>query len=130
MDSPRSRQPDPDVSYVARIDYGTTRRRTEIGVVGGDVQWFMVQLEYNHGGTNVGQADWRNVARFDHHPQWEWGHDIEREGLHLDLYDADGVKVEVKRGFPRVSVNEAPAYCETYLERRAEILTRRYATEA
>jgi hypothetical protein len=121
-----SRQPDPDKAYTACIEYGEIRRRTELGLSLGDVTWFMVQLEYNHNRIDRDCSDWRHVARFDHHPQWDWGHDIEKEGLHLDIFDTEQRKVMMKRGFEEVPINEAPAYCETFLEKRAAILTQKY----
>lgn len=118
-------QPQPNLKYLCSIEYGKTRRRTEMSVTQGSIEWFVVQLEYNHGGA-VSDTDWRNVARFDHHPGYEWGHDITREGLHLDIYSPRGHKVDQKYGFPEMPIEKAPAYCEKYLENRAEILSENY----
>lgn len=114
---------DPDVSYKPPID-SDARIRTERGINQGNVVWFLVQLEVNLQPAWDLEDDWRPAARFDHHPDADWGHDIREERLHLDIMNPDGGKQEVKRGFPVVSVNEAPAYCETFLRERADDLRR------
>jgi len=91
----------------------------EIGTESGDVRWFFVQLEYNRRHEPYRENEWLQVARFDHHPEAEWGHDIVVERLHLDVY-RDGRKWEVKRGFPPVQLNHAPAYCERFLHEHAD----------
>ena len=55
----------------------------------GDVTRFVVQLECWVGG------DTEIVARFDHTPNYEQGHDVREEGLHMDIY-RDGRKVDVE----------------------------------
>lgn len=110
-------RPKPDIEYTTPIT-GRAHIRVEIGTTGGDVDWFLVQLEYNvrpHGGK---EDDWQEVARFDHHPHEPHGHDIRIERLHLDIYKED--KKITKRGFPPVSVNDAPGRCEEYLKEHAE----------
>jgi len=112
------------VEYQTPIEYGLSRINLETGVSDGKVDWFVVQLEQNVG-QRYGKRDWRQVARFDHHPDSAWGHDVEAERLHLDLY-RDGQKVDVQRGFPPVSAENAPAYCERFFEKRAGNLLERY----
>lgn len=74
----------------------------------------MVQLEYNFD-TRFGYPDdWRQVARFDHHPHMNWGHDIRKEGLHMDVMK-NGKKDKVLWNFPDVPVNKAPSFCEEFL---------------
>jgi len=125
--TPEHRHSDPDVDYVVHVEYGVSRVNLEIGVSDGSVEWFVVQLEQNVG-RRVGEQDWRQVARFDHHPDSKWGHDIETERLHLDLY-RDGQKVEVRRGFPAVTAENAPRYCERFLTERATDLLNRYGPQ-
>lgn len=117
--------PLPDVQYTTFIDPPAVRRRVNIGKTGGDVDWFVVQLEYN--ATVMGQTnDWKQVARFDHHPQYSWGHDVRIEGLHLDLY-RNGRKYKViTSGFPQLPVNEYPAYCEEYFKKQWHALIERF----
>ncbi|TKX75341.1 hypothetical protein EXE46_04090 [Halorubrum sp. GN11_10-6_MGM] len=115
------------MDYVVHVEYGVSRINLEIGVSDGTVGWFVVQLEQNVG-HRYGERDWRQVARFDHHPGSEWGHDIESERLHLDLY-RNGKKVDVQRGFPAVTVENAPAYCERFLKQRASELLETYGQQ-
>ena len=110
---------DPDVGYKSPLQFGVTRIRVEIGKLRGDVRWFVVQLEKNTGNKYGLDQDWGQVARFDHHPEADWGHDIRKEGLHIDLYRG-GQKAQVRRNFPNVPLNRAPAYCEKYLDQMEE----------
>jgi len=110
---------DPDREYTAWVTYPYAQLRVELGVERGGVRWFVVQLEYNRRHGPCRDDDWAQVARFDHHPEAGWGHDVVDEGLHLDLY-RDGQKFDVERGFPPVPVNDAPAYCETFLYEHAD----------
>lgn len=96
----------------AQIRVGLSTRR-------GDVSAFFVQLEYWHDG------DWQEVARFDHAPGTPMGHDVEAEGLHMDVY-RDGEKYRVERDFPPVELNRAPRYCTTYLRTHAGRLVRTF----
>ena len=125
--TPEHRHSHPDVNYVVHVEYGVSRINLEMGISGGCVDWFVVQLEQN-AGQQYGKHDWRQVARFDHHPDSAWGHDIESERLHLDLY-RNGKKVDVRRGFPQVTPENAPAYCEQFLKKRAVDLLERYGPQ-
>ena len=125
--TPEHRHDSPNVDYENPVEYGLSRINTEIGVSDGNVDWFIVQLEQN-AGQQYGNRDWRQVARFDHHPESAWGHDIESERLHLDLY-RNGQKVDVQRGFPPVTAENAPAYCEKFLEKRSDNLLTRYGPQ-
>lgn len=103
----------PDVMYADYLVSPYTQKRVELYKYRGDITAFLVQLEYNYR-TRFGQPDdWRQVARFDHHPSMSWGHDIRREGLHMDIYK-NGAKEKVIRQFPSVPVNKAPAFCERF----------------
>ncbi|MFB6143012.1 MAG: hypothetical protein ABEJ30_06685 [Halorientalis sp.] len=46
----------------------------------GDVTRFVVQLEYRV------DDSWCEVVRYDHDPASEHAHDVEEEGLHMDIY--------------------------------------------
>lgn len=78
---------------------------------------FCVQLEYN---TNAyltyADADWYQVARFDHNVADDQGHDIREEGLHLDVYNKHG-KEYVETNFGTPPLQQAPKICRDYLER-------------
>lgn len=108
----------PDVEYTKSVN-GRAHVRVEIGVTDGDVDWFLVQLEYNMQPHGFHDNDWEEVARFDHHPHEPHGHDHTIERLHLDIYK-NGQKHDVKRGFPPVPENEAPAKCEEFLLEHAD----------
>jgi hypothetical protein len=70
----------------ARVRIGYSRDRDEITA-------FVVQLEFQL--TDDGAAgeagEWVEVVRSDHDSTAEGGHDVTREGLHLDVY-RDGEK--------------------------------------
>jgi hypothetical protein len=119
---------EPDVEYRSPLRYGVTRIRVEIGKRRGDVRWFVVQLEENTGNRYGTDQDWGQVARFDHHPEADWGHDVREEGLHVDLY-RNGRKVEVRRGFPDVPLNRAPAYSERYLTKMEKKIRRSFGPD-
>lgn len=55
----------------------------------GDLTQFVVQLEYWIGG------EWKEVVRYDHDCNTEGGHDVTKEGLHIDVY-RDGEKVDME----------------------------------
>lgn len=110
------------------IEWPRVRIRSEIYTdSGGKVSKFVIQLEYNVNAQydGRGEDDWRQVARFDHQPDHDRGHDIQEERLHMDIY-RDGEKAEIKRGFPPVTVNEAPALCEQTLQQNADELVERF----
>lgn len=108
----------PDRQYVKEVGF-RGQIRVELGKTKGDVDWFIVQLEYNHGPFPNQEDDWEQVARFDHQPQMSWGHDIREEGLHLDLYE-NGQKVEREMYYAEFPVNKAPQWCEAHLEEYAD----------
>lgn len=107
------------------VEYPYARIRTIVDAHRGDVTRFVVQLEYNVQPGFLESDDWRQVARFDHDPAAEMGHDVREEGLHMDVY-RDGEKVDVLRGFPMKSPNEAPSFCRDVLEERAPKLLARF----
>ena len=85
----------------------------------GAVTRFFVQLEYWLDG------EWLEVVRFDHNPETEMGHDITKEGLHMDIY-RDGEKYRTKEDFPPVELNRAPRYCTVYIRDNADRLIRSF----
>lgn len=109
------------------IDWPFARIRRELSTNRGAVTAFVYQLEYNVAAdtTRLQAEDWRAVARFDHDPESGAGHDVTEEGLHLDVY-RNGEKHVVLRGFPPVSLDEAPRYCENYLLENADALLARF----
>jgi len=107
--------PKRDIDYTTDIVYPYTQIRVEIALNSGDVESFVVQLEYNFETDPIQPDEWKIVARFDHHPLMEWGHDIRKEGLHMDIYRNE-YKLKVARNFPTVTVNAAPAFCEAFFD--------------
>ena len=103
------------------VEWPYARIRRELDTEEGWVTRFVFQLEYNMRATQDGLPphDWRQVARFDHNVDGE--HNIEVEGLHLDLY-RDGEKYEKLWGFPEMTANQAPDFCQEFLEERADEL--------
>jgi hypothetical protein len=57
------------------------------------------------------------VARFDHDVDGQ--HDIEVEGLHLDIY-RDGEKWAKSWDFPDIELRYAPDFCQQYLLQNAD----------
>jgi hypothetical protein len=108
-----------DVQY---FDWGEdphARVRVEIDKSEGHVTRFVVQLERSIGG------EWSEVVRFDHEPENPMGHNITKEGLHMDVY-RDGEKVRVKDDFPPVPLSDAPRYCIMYIRTNADQLLQRF----
>lgn len=108
--------------YCKKVSWPYTRLRFHLVTNHGNVEEFIIQIEYNLG-NNPNELDkWVPLARFDHNPYSKRGHDIQKEGLHMDLLDADNTKHDVLRGFPSIPVDDAPEYCEKYLLTHAEDL--------
>lgn len=87
-----------------------------------------MQLEYdvNAEYSDRTKSKWTPVARFDHDSSGnETNHDIEEEGLHLDIFK-NGEKVWTSSDFPNIPLNRAPRYCEEYLEENADRLIERF----
>lgn len=111
-----------ETNYTKAVNLPHTRLRFYLATSSGDVEKFTIQIEYNLGFASSYPDAWRPVARFDHNPYSKKGHDVESEGLHMDVLDADNTKHDVKRGFPPVPLDETPEYCEEYLLNREEEL--------
>lgn len=111
--------------YTKPVHLPYTRIRTVIVTKQGDVRSFIVKLEYNVADEPAVAENWNGVARFDHNPDGEDGHDIREEGLHMDLCEP-GEEDKRAWGFPEKTVSEAPAFCEEYFEENHLRLTKRY----
>lgn len=97
----------------SRLRFGVTKRA-------GVPVHFVVQLEYRHG------ARWLPVARFDHDAFGPASRNVEVVGLHLDVYDPEGVQVEKVTRFPPLPASEAMGRAEAYLRGRPERLVGRF----
>lgn len=70
------------VRYVVRFD----KRR-------GSITRFVVQLQRQ---TDAFEMDWRTFAQIDHEPNHVQGHDLYREGIHIDIYHEDGTSSKIR----------------------------------
>ena len=90
----------------ARAGFDLDRTREEI-------TRFLVQLEYD-------MADgWTPIVRSDHNPPGTYGHDVESEGVHIDLY-CGSEQVERREIGPPMSSNAALNRAEEHLIGRSE----------
>ncbi|APX98555.1 DUF7718 family protein [Natronorubrum daqingense] len=117
-----------ETEYTNEIAPPYTRIRTYFATDRGQVIRFVVKLEYNISNNTALLEKWEEVARFDHNPESQDGHDITDEGLHMDLIEPNG---DDRRawGFPDVPINDAPRWCESYFESNHRRLTKRFAKE-
>lgn len=116
------------ISDTIYTDYPYARIFRHIETDGGTVTAFVIELEYGLDDEFYWPNecdDWRPVARFDHNPTSQNGHDVREEGLHLDIYKGDG-EYESTDDFPYVHVDEAPRWCEEYLKQNLDFLLERY----
>ena len=81
---------------------------------------FLVRLHY----TQSGGPPWKTVAQFDHNENDDSGHDIYEEGLHLDMYLADGRTLKLRPVTGGLDPNPGVVIrgCVDYLEDLAEYL--------
>lgn len=101
-----------------------TRTRLHVGLTatGGEPVRFLVQLEYWDG------ERWLQVARFDHENDGPAYRDVERSGLHLDIYGPQGRQVAKHQKWSPQPANEAMGDAEEYLRDNAEHYARRFET--
>lgn len=111
-----------------------TRIDVRIGVSGdNEVEWFVVQLLYNVKPYYADEDDWREVARFDHNPDAQDGHDVVEEGLHMDL-PFENKEDEVDDHFPEhtpppYKLGSTVRFCVNYLKQDHEQLVRDYKND-
>lgn len=98
------------------------RSRLHVGLTarGGRPRRFLVQLEYWDG------ERWLQVARFDHGSGGPTYRDVERSGLHLDVYEPAGGQRENITRWPPEASRSAMARAGRYLRRNAEYFVRRF----
>ena len=107
-----------DREFVTVFDY-RVRRRVGFDTQRGDVTRSVVQIEYRIDG------DWLEVVRFDHDPASDHGHDVTKNGVHMDVY-RDGERVRTEEIFPSMSPNDAFAFVEGHLAEHVEGYLRRF----
>ena len=101
-----------DKKYKATLSH-RVRVRFGADTDGKEVTRFLVQLEYDM------LDGWTPIVRSDHNPPGTYGHDVESEGLHMDLY-RDGEQVERRQIGPPMSSNAALNRAEEHLIGRSE----------
>lgn len=85
----------------------------------GEVTRFVVQLEYRLEGA------WAEVVRYDHDPASEHGHDVEEEGLHVDVY-RDGTKYRTDYVAPPMPASVAFDFAEDHLDNNLQRFITRF----
>jgi hypothetical protein len=115
-----------DSTYEVIIHAPIARRRTYLDTDKGELRRFYVQLEYNRRPSFDQRDDWVDIARFDHQPGNEYGHNIRKEGLHMDLCHPSESDRRVT-DFPRVPLKQAPYFCEDYFDRNYNEICIQYA---
>lgn len=81
---------------------------------------FIVQLEYRH------ERAWLPVARFDHDAFGPTYRNVERVGLHLDLYAPTGEQIEKVTRWSPQPADEAMGEAEGYLRQHARRYVERF----
>jgi len=95
------------------------RRRIGFDTDRGRVTRFVVQLEYLVGDV------WMDVVRFDHDPESNRGHDVTKDGVHVDVY-RDGKLIRTEEIFPPMSPNDAFTFAEEHLAEHAKRYSERF----
>jgi hypothetical protein len=98
----------------------TVRRRIGYDRIRDEIERFVVQLEYE-----IELGEWVTVVRSDHDPQSEHGHDVAKEGVHLDVY-RDSEKQRSEEIFPPMQPKEAFTYAEDHIATHAERYVKRF----
>lgn len=100
------------LSQNVRVRFGYDANR-------GDVTRFLIQLEYRM------PDGWTPIVRSDHNPDAPDGHDVQQEGVHMDLY-RDGQKDHVRKIGPPMSPNAGLTRAEEHLIGKYEHHVRRF----
>jgi hypothetical protein len=112
-----------DTEYTTRV-HRRARRRLGINVHLGQVTRFVVQLEYL---LDPEADEYATVVRYDHDSggSAEATHDVEAEGLHIDIY-RDGEKTDSHELTPPMPAAEALEAAEEHLSDHLEGYIRRF----
>lgn len=114
-----------DREWTDDVEVGKTRIRYGLTTECGVPVKFHVQLEYRIA-EDWNSDEWRTVARFDHDAMGPPYRNVELVGLHMDVYDPDGIQRLKKTDFPPPPANEALPAAERYLREDHEQLVRRF----
>lgn len=101
--------------YIESLD-ADARIRVRFDTSDGELVWFVAQLEHNP--RPWADGDWKPVARFDHQPHLEHGHDVYEEGLHMDFHFVDGRNYHLDFGPAWLSPNlgDVLQACKRFLQ--------------
>jgi len=97
-----------------------SRLRFEITKDGGKPVRFLVQLEYWHAG------EWLEVARADHDATGPAYRDVERNGIHIDIYHPESGQIGKLQQWQPQPAQQAMGVAEDFLRRNAEAYVRRF----
>lgn len=109
-----------DVSYHALAGRSDCHLTVGIDRERGHVPRFLLQLLYQVQAPDE-PVDWQAIARMDHNETSEMGHDIYREGLHVDVARRSSatVHLEIPHGSLPTSRDTVVRRCAEYLAREA-----------
>jgi hypothetical protein len=85
---------------------------------------FLIQLEKEILGSRTPESgEYQQIVRFDHNRGF---HDVSHEGLHMDVFNEDGEKIQQRWDFPDIKLKLYPDYCMFHIERHLEDILRRF----
>jgi len=85
----------------------------------GEVTRFMIQIEY------LLDGEWTEVVRFDHDLESDHGHDVTKEGVHMDVY-RNGEKIRQEEVFPPMPASDALTFAEGHLKQHGQRYINRF----
>lgn len=87
----------------------------------GDVIRFLVDLQYT---DLLLSANYTQIARFDHNPSNPNGHDIYKEGIHIDVVQKDGPDIKFHPSHSHIphDLGAVMRVCAEYLDDNASRL--------
>lgn len=107
-----------DREFTTPIAY-RVRRRIGYSHDRGRVTRFVVQLEY------LVDGEWKEMIRFDHDPDSDFGHDVTRNGVHMDVF-REGEKIRSEEVFPPMDPTDALTFAEEHLNQHGKQYIERY----
>ena len=104
---------DRNLPSLSRLRFGITKD-------GGKPVRFLVQLEFWHA------EEWLEVARADHDATGSAYRDVERSGLHIDIYHPERGQIGKLQQWQPQPAQQAMGAAEDFLRRNAEIYVKRF----
>jgi hypothetical protein len=112
-----------DREWVANGDLPRlSRLRFRLTTDGGTPTRFLIQLEYWHAG------EWLEVARADHDVDGPAYRNVERSGIHIDIYHPERGQIGKIQQWPPQPADKAMGVAEDFLRRHAETYVRRFVS--